>query len=382
MKRRSFLTGLAAAPVALWAHGSQACSLVFVNNYKKKTMPKIVVRAMDLPASFPEMPLFFIFPRKATRDSLTGTLPGIKAQIQIDKNENNRLKWTSQYGSVGIVSFFGGMTDGMNEHGLSAHLLVLETSITEAPDGRAVLPDGLWAQYVLDNFKTVDEAVAAHRDPNSFRIVPSWSADVGMCKALGVHLAVQDASGNSAIFEHVNGQLVIHQGEQYRVMTNDPPLDVMLNRWKVYASSPSLEQILPGGVNPEERFIRLMTYHQRLPEPDTYQEAVGGAMSLLRIAQVPFREPKQGEGLWGAVQTNWIAASDMSNKIYYANSATVPSLFWLDLNKVNFSPKQSLRFLNPHDLSIGGDALNHLQDWNEDNPTIQPVSVTCPSGGH
>lgn len=72
------------------------------------------------------------------------------------------------------------MIDGMNEHGLSAHLLVSESDEAEPPDGRAVLPDGLWAQYVLDNCKTVEDVVAAHRAPTDFRVVRSWSPDVGM----------------------------------------------------------------------------------------------------------------------------------------------------------------------------------------------------------
>ena len=37
-----------------------------------------------------------------------------------------------------------------------------------------------------------------------------------------VHLSVSDASGDSAIFEYIDGKLVIHHGKQYQVMTNSP----------------------------------------------------------------------------------------------------------------------------------------------------------------
>ncbi len=33
-----------------------------------------------------------------------------------------------------------------------------------------------------------------------------------------VHLAISDESGDSAIFEYIDGKLVIHHGRQYQVM--------------------------------------------------------------------------------------------------------------------------------------------------------------------
>jgi len=37
------------------------------------------------------------------------------------------------------------------------------------------------------------------------------------------HLAIEDASGDSAIVEYIGGKRVVHHGRQYSVMTNDPP---------------------------------------------------------------------------------------------------------------------------------------------------------------
>ena len=36
---------------------------------------------------------------------------------------------------------------------------------------------------------------------------------------------MQDRSGDSAIIEYVKGKLVVHQGPEFRVMTNDPDYD-------------------------------------------------------------------------------------------------------------------------------------------------------------
>jgi penicillin V acylase-like amidase (Ntn superfamily) len=273
------------------------------------------------------------------------------------------MRWTSKYGCAAVVSFEGGATDGLNENGLAAHLLVLDESQLEAPDGRPILPDTHWAQYVLDNFATVKEVVDAHRGGN-FRVAAAWSTDLGYSKHLPTHLTVQDSSGDSAIIEFVKGKLIIHHGPEYRVMTNDPPYDEMIELMKQYAPFGGTKP-LPGDVTSEDRFIRLAAYSKYLPNPKNYTEAVAGALSLLRTAQVPFRDPARipDKGFWGAVQTNWVSATDVTNGIYYVNSATVPDLFWLELKKANFKPGAPILFLDLHDPQVGGDARRHLRQW-------------------
>lgn len=360
MHRRTFLAALLATPFAVRADAVLACSRVFVNDRK---IAKVVARSMDLPLSFPERPKFFVFPAGMARSSDRSVLPGIKAKIE--GISDNFLRWTSRFGSTAIVSFDGAATDGLNEKGLAAHMLVLAASEHEPKDARAELPDSHWAQYVLDNFATVKEVVDAHT-AGKFRIVAAYAPELGYVKPLGIHLAVEDSSGDSAIFEYIKGKLVIHHGPEYRVMTNDPPLDEMLQRMKKYKAFGGSDE-LPGDIEPEDRFARLAEYYKYLPDPKNYTEAVAGAMSLLRIAQVPFRDPARveasGQGFWGAVQTNWVSAADVTNSIYYVNSATVPSLFWIELEKVDLSPQAPLVFLDPHDPKIGGDARGFLKPW-------------------
>lgn len=358
MQRRAFLMGLLAAPFALKADALSACSLAFVNNRKAA---KIVVRSMDLPGALPERPKFFVFPRGLGRDSQRSVIPDVKARIE--GVGPDAMRWTSKYGSAAIVSFGGAATDGLNEKGLAAHMLVLDESELEGPDARPVLPDMHWAQYVLDNFASVQEVVEAHRS-GKFRIAAAWSSDLGYPKHLPTHLAVQDASGDSAIVEYVKGKLVIHHGSDYRVMTNDPPYDEMLERLKQYVSFGGTKP-LPGGEDPEARFARLEEYSKYLPDPKSYTEAVANAFSLLRTAQVPSRDPVRSpdKGFWGACQTNWIAAADVTNCVYYVESSITPSLFWLDLKQANLNPGAPLLFLDPHDPKVGGDARRSLNRW-------------------
>jgi len=360
MRRRSFIAGLSVVLSALRVDSLHACSLVFVNDRK---VAKIVVRSMDLPLSFPERPKLFVFPRGMVRNSTNSLVPGIRGRIE--GIGSNTVYWTSRFGSAAMVGFDGAATDGLNEKGLAAHALVLTESQQEPNDARAELPDTHWVQYVLDNFATVSAVVDAHR-AGRFRVVAAWSHDLGYIKPLGIHLAVEDTSGDSAIFEYVKGSLVIHHGHQYQVLTNDPTLDEMLERMNKYKEFGGSEE-LSGTLDADSRYARLIAYHKYLPDPANYMEAVAGAMSLLRIAQIPFRdparEPSSEEPAWAGTQTNWVSAADVTNHIYYVNSATVPSLFWLDLTEISLGPRSAVTFVDPHDPKVGGDGRRLLRRW-------------------
>ena len=145
---------------------------------------------------------------------------------------------------------------------------------------------------------------------------------------------------------------------------NDPPYDEMLERMKQYVSFGGTKPLL-GGEDAEARFARLVEYSKYLPDPKNETEAVAGALSLMRIGQVPFRDPVRAEdrSFWGAAQTNWVSAADVTNKVYYVSSATTPSLFWLDFKEANFEPGAPLLYLDLHDPKIGGDARTYLQRW-------------------
>ena len=71
------------------------------------------------------------------------------------------IRWVSKYGSVIVSGYEVGTADGLNEKGLAANLLYLAESEYPKPSGkRPVLSIAAWAQYALDNYATVDEAVS------------------------------------------------------------------------------------------------------------------------------------------------------------------------------------------------------------------------------
>ena len=132
-----------------------------------------------------------------------------------------------------LVDFGGLYLDGLNSAGLAAHTLMFTSAEYEPPDSRPVLTTGLWSQFVLDNCASVDEAVAALR---AVRVEPTDVGGTGLGHALpdeqgrrlGVHLSVEDASGDTAVFEPVAGRMLVTHGRQYQVMANSPSMPEQL----------------------------------------------------------------------------------------------------------------------------------------------------------
>ena len=133
-------------------------------------------------------------------------------------NKGETVKWTSKYGSVITTGYDIGTCDGMNEKGLVAGLLFLPESVYDRPgDTRPVMGISIWTQYVLDNFATVREAVNELKKETSASTLPECPT-----ARLPLHLAITDETGNTAILEYLDGKLSIHEGKEYRVMTNSP----------------------------------------------------------------------------------------------------------------------------------------------------------------
>src|SRR5262249_22566551 len=136
----------------------------------------------------------------------------------------NTVKWVSKYGSLSISAYEGATADGMNEKGLVMNGLYLAESNYGKPDGRPTMSITAAGQYVLDMFGSVAEAVEALRR-ESFRLI---APTLPNGRAATMHMALSDPTGDSAIFEWLDGKLVIHHGKQYRVMTNSPTFDEQL----------------------------------------------------------------------------------------------------------------------------------------------------------
>ncbi|WP_345782645.1 linear amide C-N hydrolase [Dyella lipolytica] len=254
---------------------------------------------------------------------------GMKRSGEAGKNS---IQWTSKYGSVIATGYDISTTDGMNEAGLVANVLWLVESSYPKYDGKKPgLTIAAWAQYVLDSFATVDEAVAAlSKEP--FTVVTDNVP--GENRLATLHLALSDASGDSAVIEYINGQQVIHHGRQYQVMTNSPTFDEQLalnEYWKQIGGT----VMLPGTNRSADRFARASFYVNVIPKSEQPDEAVASVFSVIRNVSVPYgiTTPDQPN----ISSTRWRTVADHKRKIYFFESALTPNVFWVDLKKIDFS---------------------------------------------
>jgi len=281
----------------------------------------------------------WIFPRGIERDGGCGP---------------ESLKWTSQFGSI-VLSVNDEMTvDGMNERGLVVNGIALPDVSFGQPDGvRSLVCSSIWAQWILDSFGSVRDAVSALESANFFLVPPSSSTE----GPFFAHLAMSDPSGESALLGWNDGKLGIYFGSDFRVLSGTAPFDsqILVTRLrKEFGDAPFLE-------DPEEAPIEFVTAFitlDRLPKvrqtsfglansgEDFSRQANASVLGALRSISTPF-------GLCHAVRpdftpTRWRVMYDQKNMVMHVDCAITMNCFTIRLGDLNFSDGSAVRRLSPH----------------------------------
>ncbi len=272
-------------------------------------------------------PNLWVFPRGIKRAGQAGS---------------NSPEWTAKYGSLVTSMYELGSVDGMNEKGLVMNLLYLAESDYGKPSpDKPAISISLWGQYALDNFATVAEAVKAMQAKPLY----IQTFDLPNGRPATAHLSLSDSTGDSAIFEYIDGKLVIHHGQQYSVMTNSPIYSKQL-ALNEYWQSIGGTVFLPGTSRAADRFARTQFFIDAIPKKidkdvikgvpgQTYKnQAIASVLSVIRAISVPIgittpNEPNISTTLWRTV-------ADQKNLAYYFDSAMTPNTFWLSFDKLNF----------------------------------------------
>ena len=296
-----------------WASAVDACTRVV---YHGENGLVVTGRTMDwrdeIPASL------WIMPRGLTHDGGAGP---------------KSVHWTARYGSVVTSSFGFSTVDGMNEKGLVANMLWLAgAKYPEAKSTKNLLSISAWVQYFLDNFATVDEAVKAMQaDP----VTVVSSAIPGTDRFATLHLSLSDASGDSAILEYIDGQLVIHHGRQYQVMTNDPSFDEQL-AIQAYWQDVGGTTFLPGTNRSADRFARASFYIHAIAKTANPELADAQVLSVLNNVSVPMGISTPGQP--NISNTRWRTVADQTTRRYYFQDVRTPNAFWVDLQQADLKP--------------------------------------------
>lgn len=332
MKLRNSAIFAFLAALTLTHHSSNGCSRILWND---NGVAVVTARTMDWSHSFDD--ILLAIPRGQT----------------LNGGFENSPEWTSKYGCVvsSIIEYAGQYgfdkvddcaIDGINEKGFAVHGLYLGETVY--PDDSSGLPPVSyfrWARYLLDNCATVKEAVALMK---KVRIAPVRMGD----KVLGAHFAVEDPSGDSAIFEFIDGNLVIHHGRKFTVMTNDPSYPVHINNIQEYKDFGGNREDLPGTTDADDRFIRAATFLKRLKEPADAGDALGKIMGVARAVTVPFDADEYGP-------TWWTSLTDVTNRVYYFDWALTPNIVWVELDKLNFDKGEPVKQINPRQPNLVGE---------------------------
>jgi choloylglycine hydrolase len=318
MKAKTIIA-FAMAALAGITHEATACTRAV---YFGKESQTVTGRSMDWVEDMHTN--LWVFPRGMKRDGGLG---------------KGSLEWTSTYGSVVASVYEGGTADGVNEKGFAANLLYLaESEYPASDDKRPGMCITAWAQYLLDNFATVSEAVAEVKK-DAFRI-ESVAAPNGASGT--VHLAISDPTGDSAIFEYVKGKLVVHHGKECQVMTNSPTYDqqIAINEyWKEFDGA----VMLPGTVRAADRFARASYYINACQQSDDAREAVAAVFSVMRNVSVPRGIRKKGAP--NVSSTIWLTVADQKNRVYYYQDTNSPGALWVKLDKIDFKDGTEVRKL-------------------------------------
>ena len=345
LRARKTISGLAGAfaLLPLLDHSADACSRVM---WKTEKQGVFAARSMD----WNEL----IEPRLALNPR------GLK----MDGGVNHPETWSSRFGSVVVLgaNYGNAVMDGMNEKGLTGHVLYLHATKYEKRREKPGVSYVAVLRYILDNSATVNEAL---KSLNIVQIVPVPVRG----KIFGIHIAMEDPTGDSAIIEFIRGRMIVHHGARYAVMTNDPPYAVAMKALRRYQSFGG-DTPIPGNIESMDRFVRAAYFLKYLPQPKDSEQGVAYVFQIIHNVAAPVGAPYKG-GLGETYPTWWITAADLTNQIYYFNMTENPNVTWVNLKALNFSSSHPALMLDPNNPALAGDV----------GRAFKPVASTQPDAG-
>lgn len=332
--------GCAAAAFAITAllsyHHADACTRVL---YEGSDSLKIVGRSLDWKTPIPTN--LYVYPAGMTKQG---------------SDKENCLTWTSKYGAVYAVSYDGGITEGMNEKGLTVNGLFCKGTIYSNPatEGNPSISLAVFVGWLLDTCATTDE-VQSTLENTPFSLGGA-SFDQGTVSTL--HWGVSDPSGKSIIFEFDNGVLKIHDMGDYRAMTNDPQwtqMTAIIDYWNKVGG----QHMMPGTVTSPDRCVRANYFAHHVNKTGDADLGLSITRSILQQSSVPYTYMIEGEP--NLSSTQWRSYANMRDVRYYFDIVTMPSVFYIDLNKCNLRKGASvLKLDTSKEKDLYGDITSRL----------------------
>ena len=252
-------------------------------------------------------------------------------------------KWTSKYGSV-TFNFEGYQFAwaGMNEAGLVISTMFLDITKNPPFDKRPPLESGFWVQYQLDNASTVEDVIASD---SVVRIANTID-----------HYLVCDRTGNCAVIEFIEGEMVVHTDESMpvRALTNNT-YEESINLWEKSRLRKFFKRLFskpgPSLIRFEIAANRVKSFNENGKEP-----AVDYAFDTLQKAY--------GESA-GSSPTQWSIVFDTENLQIHFRTKTNPEIRSISLAMLDFSCTAPVGMLDIHQ-NLSGDISNNFMDYSHE----------------
>ena len=320
----------------------------------------------------------------ASHPTFVATPRGIKRWGTADESKRSKsISWTVKYGNVASYANNRFPNDGMNEAGLTARTLFYvdgDPNESVAPDSKKKeLDEDHWVSFVLDNFATVANAVDAIKN-EVYIVSVIGKKGSGFSYATPKHMAIADATGDSAIVEIQKGKVEIFHGPEFRILTNPPSYQKELENAAKYKNV--TQDKLPVSWSASDRFVRSDFFLRHLPKPRKNDAPTGyGFMySVLATSMMPAGLPSPAEDkevikklvatlsdpkeTYGGGSTYFQTISDLTNKHYRFKSLIAPSDVFFDFDGYNFAEGQPGRLIKRIDRYAqqgwSGDVIPHL----------------------
>lgn len=313
MKRiRLFAVCTAMAAAFGLSFDSEACTRVI---YHGDDNLIIIGRSLDWKTPIPTN--VYVYPR------------GMQKQ---GSDKDGAVCWESKYGAVYAVGYDGGVTEGMNEMGLSVNGLFCKGTIYSNPsnDDRRPISLAMFPAWILDLCSNVEEAVALLEN-HDFTLGGS-TFDGGTVSAL--HWGITDTEGHNAIVEFENGELHIYRADDSNVLTNDPTW-IKMNGIIAYWEKIGGANFLPGSVSSPDRAARANYFSRNVQKTSDPDLGASICRTVLAASCVPYGYVTSEDGEPNVSMTQWCSYSNLRDRRYYFNMATGNGFYYIDLNKLN-----------------------------------------------
>ena len=220
----------------------------------------------------------------------------------------NPAKWVSKYGNVTFNQYGReNPSGGMNEAGLVIELMWLDETVYPKEDSRPALGTLEWIQYQLDTSATAEEVIKN-------------AENVRIASEVKIHYLINDANGNSATVEFLNGKLVAHAGEKltFSALANDT-YEKSLNYTKTNAIEKARSQ------SSFDRFTRASQKSAEFgKQSETEKEAVSYAFEVLAdVTQTGY--------------TQWSIVYDQKRGKIYFRSQQSPTIKSIDAKSFDYT---------------------------------------------